>query len=1144
MRASLHTLLAGRRRQAVLGLLVLAWLIWSAGDAIVVQERRPLGSAGARIGLIVLLALLLCAWEALRRLRAWRANRALLEAIGRGSASNAALAQREVAELERRFGDALATLRNARFDGAPGGGRHYLYQLPWYVFIGAPGSGKTTALLNSGLRFPLAGRLGEDAVEGVGGTRHCDWWFTDEAVLIDTAGRYATQDSNREVDGAAWSGFLALLRKFRPVQALNGALVTVSLADLASWSAPQRDDYARAVRARVQELASDLGVRVPIYVLVTKCDLLAGFSEFFGDLGREARAQVWGASFEFPAPAHGSPGAGFADEFDALVGRLLARLTTRMQDEREPSRRATLFAFPQQFAALKASLGHFLDEAFFDSAFVDRPLVRGVYFTSGTQEGSPLDRVLGNIAQAYGLERSVVAPAAASGRSYFLTQLLRGVIFAESDIGGLSAVVERRRERLAWCAHGLLALLALLLLAGWTTSFLRNRALTRAVDAAAAAVQRQTAALPPLPAGDVLAVLPVLDAARAIPGGYAERDAAVPLSRGLGLSQGEKLGSAACAAYLKLLRDVFLPRVAARLEQQIRSVDSPEIRYEALKTYLMLHDPPRLNPGDVEDWVGADWERSLPRVVTRQQRMALAGHLRAALAQVPLEMSLTRDQALVDDVRGQFAASSLAERAYQRLRRLGIEGVPEFRVSDAAGPLAALVFARSSGAPLSQGIPALFTPAGYDKGFRARAPALVRQLGEEETWVLGAGPDRQGATRFASAFAQLRQLYLSGYMKAWDELLADLRPVPADSLQASVQTITLLSAGDSPLRRLLAAVASQTRLASGDERAPEAVVDAHFEPVRRLVDAAAGQAMPLDATLAVLKEYEVQLRAADEAIKRGAAPGTDALILARIRGDADRMPAPVNTLLNGLVSRSSAQAAGAAQAGVMAAAAGELGGLCRQAVEGRYPFDRAATQEVPLADFAKLFGPMGVIDGFVRTRLTGMVDMGGPVWRPAQLAEGIAALPPAAIRNFQRAAAIRDAFFAGAAPAPAASVDLLLRRVDDGVSEAQLIVDGQVTHLVPGTNAGVRLSWPSPSPTHQIQLRVVVDGRPATPALVFDGPWALFRFVDAGRIEGGSADRQSVSFVAADTRVLFELRSPSVRNPLRLPELAQFRCPA
>ena len=64
------------------------------------------------------------------------------------------------------------------------------------MFIGAPGSGKTTALVNSGLQFPLAERFGKAAIRGVGGTRNCDWWFTDEAVLLDTAGRYTTQESN------------------------------------------------------------------------------------------------------------------------------------------------------------------------------------------------------------------------------------------------------------------------------------------------------------------------------------------------------------------------------------------------------------------------------------------------------------------------------------------------------------------------------------------------------------------------------------------------------------------------------------------------------------------------------------------------------------------------------------------------------------------------------------------------------------------------------------------------------------------------------------------------------------------------------------------------------------------------------------
>ncbi|MGN6525691.1 MAG: type VI secretion system membrane subunit TssM [Burkholderiaceae bacterium] len=1180
MWAKLKAFFSNRWVLAVIGLLVVSLLIWFVGDAIAFYDHRPLGSAGARLGLILFIILCFAVWEGVKRWRAWRANKQLLSAIGEGASSNSALSQREVAELKKRFDEAMDTLRKARFDDKSGGGRNYLYQLPWYMFIGAPGSGKTTALVNSGLRFPLEGKMGKDAVKGIGGTRNCDWWFTDEAVLLDTAGRYTTQSSNREVDAAAWTGFLTLLKKFRPAQPLNGAIVTVSLSDLFTQSAAQRDEYARSVRARIQELYSTLGVRFPIYVMVTKTDLLAGFSEFFGDLGREARAQVWGTTFDFPMPAGAALGETFGREFDALVGRLNARLTTRMEEERDPQRRATIFAFPQQFAALREMLKAFLDEAFLSSSFNEEPMVRGVYFTSGTQEGSPFDRVLGNISRAYGLERQVLAPAAASGRSYFLTHLLRSVVFAESDISGRSAVIERRRSRVAVIAYSLLALFAVLLIAGWTISFVRNEALISEVSAAQQDVSKQVQATPPVTVGDVMTVLPLLDAARAIPTGYADRDAPTPWSRSFGLSQAGKLGTQANAAYLNLLRDVFMPRIALRLEQQIRDAQSPEVRYEALKTYIELYDPTHLKAQDVEAWIGADWDRTLPRDISQQQRGNLRDHLDAALAQAPLEMALPRDQALIDEVRKQLAASSLAERAYSRLKRLGAgDGVKDFVVSDAGGPQAALVFTRASGTPLTQGIPGLYTVAGFDKGFRRQALPMVKQLGDEQAWVLGPAAG-SADSRIATTYTQVEQLYLNDYIKVWDDLLGDLRLVPSTSLQESIQTITLLSAGDSPMKLLLNGVARETKLTgnntrsaeaaaagamdkvtgamrstvdklmgskpadAGDAQAkPEAIVDQHFEQLQRVVAGPAGQPVPLDATLGVLKEYEVQLRATDEAIKRGATPTSDTLIIARIKSEADRMPPPISNLLNGLISRSTAQSASSGQAAVKAAAAGEVGSFCKQAVEGRYPFTRGVPKEVPLGDFARLFAPNGVIDGFVKTKLVGMVDMNGPVWKPIQIADGVNSLDPATIVNFQRASVIRDAFFPGGSANPSASFDLLLQRTDDGVSDVQVSVDGQVTHLAPGGNAGMRLSWPSMSPTSQIKLTLVAGGKPSTNPLIFDGPWALFRFADAGKVEGGTPERQMISYQVNDKHVWFELRSGSVKNPLRLPELAQFRCP-
>ena len=107
--------------------------------------------------------------------------------------------------LQDRFKQALQTLKKSRLGGR--GGPRYLYQLPWYVIIGPPGAGKTTALKNSGLNFPLQEGFGSDPVKGIGGTRNCDWWFTDESVILDTAGRYTTQDSDQVADAEALDWF-------------------------------------------------------------------------------------------------------------------------------------------------------------------------------------------------------------------------------------------------------------------------------------------------------------------------------------------------------------------------------------------------------------------------------------------------------------------------------------------------------------------------------------------------------------------------------------------------------------------------------------------------------------------------------------------------------------------------------------------------------------------------------------------------------------------------------------------------------------------------------------------------------------------------------------------------------------------------
>src|SRR4029453_11074527 len=101
---------------------------------------------------------------------------------------------------------------------------------------------------------------------------------------------------------------------------------------------------------------------IPVYVLVTKADLLAGFSEYFSTLGKEERAQAWGFSLRYGKDR--LEPAVLTSELQSLESRLYDRMPERLEEERDPTRRALLYGFPQQFALLRDLLPPFVGGGF------------------------------------------------------------------------------------------------------------------------------------------------------------------------------------------------------------------------------------------------------------------------------------------------------------------------------------------------------------------------------------------------------------------------------------------------------------------------------------------------------------------------------------------------------------------------------------------------------------------------------------------------------------------------------------------------------------------------------------------------------------------------------------------------------------
>ena len=417
--------------QSLQGVIALSALIWFLGPLLGFGGRLPFESRQNRLLLILAIALIWALFFLWKAFRARQKNKQMLDQISDDSNSSVSsdddATENEIGHLDSRLKEAVEALKGVRLGDKKSSDKQYLYQLPWYIIIGPPGAGKTTLLANSELEFPLSEKYGKEALHGVGGTRDCDWWFTNDAVLLDTAGRYTTQDSNKNVDKGSWLGFLDLLKKYRGQQPINGVIVAISLVDMMKLSEDALESHANSIKDRIAELYEQLNITIPVYMMFTKSDLLAGFSDYFDDLNKEDRKQVWGTTFPLNESSNVNNTELFISEFELLEDRIHKQLLNKLEKERDLERRQAIYLFPQQFSSLKLKMNDFLEKIFQDSQFHKPIMFRGYYFTSATQEGTSIDRIMGSLASGFGIARQQLSSFSGQGKSFFINGLLKDV---------------------------------------------------------------------------------------------------------------------------------------------------------------------------------------------------------------------------------------------------------------------------------------------------------------------------------------------------------------------------------------------------------------------------------------------------------------------------------------------------------------------------------------------------------------------------------------------------------------------------------------------------------------------------------------------------------------------------------------------
>lgn len=1125
----------------LLAVLGLGSLVWTLGPLLAFAGHSPWASITHRLATLCGLFL---AWGlAMVLLQSWQQRQRrqrLASEEGQHDQERAERIDGEAHELQTRARAAYRTLHGAGL--YRGRSPRWRRELPHYLLLGPEGAGKTSLLDFSGLEFPLnteRSRLTRD----ISGTRHCDWYFAEQGVLLDTAGRYLTQ-GDAPVDGSAWQTLLRLLRRQRRSRPLNGILVTLAVEQLAGGNEVALETLARQVRARLHEVARELKVEVPVYLVLTQADRLPGFEAFFEGLSREESEQVLGTTFR-EAQDGTDPGV-LRQEFEELLRRLNSQVIPRIHQERDGQRRGQILDFPHQLSRLADGLTLFVELAFSGNRYQRAAQFRGFYLTSTPALTHSLDAQTQGIGDQLGLP-STLLPRYRSGQPRFIRQLFNRVIFPEASLAGLD---QRELRRLSWGQRGLYAAALATLALGaalWTTSFGSNHErLERLRELAQHGVQARSQ----LKAGaDARAVLPILD--NAYTGTQVFPAAgATSLGEHTGLYQGNAVRPTTEAAYHQALETYLLPRLKAQLEESIRgSLGDRERLISYLRAYLMLQLPERRDARALRDWAAADWSQRYRGDALTQNSLDthLARLLEQGFGTYPV------DAQLVSQARQVLRSESLAAVVYRVLRDQA-SSLPVYRLSQHLGPQA-LTF---EGADYP--IPGFYTRQGYAQTFSTQGLAVIRDLAADN-WVLGDGDGITGMD-LRHLPVELEQLYFRDYANQWSEALARVTLQPVGDANQGALLLAGLTSANSPLLQLLVEVRNNTRLAAPAQEAAaqgEALPDAarrslqnRFENLNRLLDDQDAPVADLAPAMAALNDLQQQLaglahasapdQAAFELAKTRMTGNRDALN--SVRAASSRLPTPVNDWLGLLVDDSWHLILAGAYDYINARYQSELLASYRNGLDKRYPFKADSESDVSLADFREFFKAQGTADTFFDTYLKPFVTRSeSDAYRPRSIDGHSLPLSRDFLAQMGRTQQIRRGFFAENPAEPGIVFKLEPYSLDPNLTRADLNIGKERLEYRHGPIVATTFRWPQNDALRTTLVLEELGGRRV--GLEQDGSaWSLFRLLDRMKLQQHSA--RDVLLVQADLDgrhagyLLSSQRSP---NPFDLATLRGFRLP-
>ncbi|OAM99901.1 type VI secretion protein IcmF [Vibrio europaeus] len=1043
--------------------------------------------------------------------------------------------------------------------------RNYLYSLPWYLVLGLENAGKTSLINRSGQNFALSSVMRASGQKSEN-PYSFDWWIGDESVLIDPDGELLTQgnrneDNDGELERRLWLNFVNWLEKTRSRRPLNGIVLALDVSHLATSTASERKAYANLLRARIRELMETLATRLPVYITLTKLDLLYGFEPFFKHYSKSQRDEVLGFTFSLESVDNLDH---WLEEFSKDYGQFVSKINElfphAVAEPLEQEERDAVYSFTRQMSGLQDILKEFFQDALSSDQFSTSALVRGAYFTSVYQQGVPSNVFGDSASRRYGLTHAVnKAQNAKNSTVYFTQQLFSNIIYPEAGLASDNFRVAKHKRRLMGLSFTACMVATVLLVGTWHRYYLAN---VNQSDAVLAKVNEYKAQYPSnlslASQKDILEPLNKIRQATLEFGFFREKPRYIS---DFGLYQGHTIGPMVEDTYLNLLENRFLPLLMADVVVALEQADNEEEKLAVLRVYRMMVDKSGRYKDYVLDYFGKYWQSAFAG--QKQVQGELLDHLDYAMRHTDLagareqgdefaERVMKPYDRTIANVQAELSTMPNDQRVYRNLK-LNAQTVlgPAISIRNLVGPIFDIVFEERV-ANSSLYIPQMLTKEGFESYFMPRSES-VSELALIDSWVLGQSKTAQFSEADKQVLREkIRNLYVADYVNTWRAALNDIDMKYFGDINDAVMVLENLTGNVEPMQRLLRTLENNTQVIAGldpDSDAGEELlksakykvassIQSPFAELNLMLKPVGDQPAYINEVLASVDELKTYLKAIQESpdVGMAALDATKARVklvsadpIYTLKRISSGLPRPLDSMVAKLADESWYVVKQEAIKHLEVRWYEDVYKPYYTKLASRYPFNTQSKKDVALEDFESFFAPKGTLDNFYNNQLKVFIEENIAV-DEYDTAQSI--IRPEVLAQIEQAQRIRQAFFNRKGILDVNfSVEPL--QLSGNKRRSVLNVDGQYLTYSHGPREGVELIWPNTLRDSAVSKVTLVPTKSnlSPRSINIKGPWAFFRLLEEGNVMSASKTSVDYRFAVDGGDMIYRINAESDANP-------------